>query len=66
MTTRIQLDEINAAISAILSGAQSYKIGSRSITKANLDTLIKERQRLEYKLAAEQGFGISVANFDRR
>ena len=33
------LTEINEAISAIQNGAQSYKIGQQSVTKANLATL---------------------------
>ena len=34
-----ELDEVNAAISAIVRGAQSYTIGSRSVTKASLAEL---------------------------
>lgn len=61
-----QLREINQAITGILTGAQSYRIGTRSLTKANLNYLLQERQRLEFKLASEQGGDISVAVFDRR
>lgn len=64
--TTEQLAEINEAISAILNGAQSYRIGTRSLTRANLRDLLQERQRLEFAVAAEQGSDISVAFFDRR
>lgn len=60
--TKTALSEINEAIRAIQNGAQSYKIGQQSVTKANLATLYAERQRLENKLAAEDGglFGAGV------
>lgn len=53
MTTDDMLQEINQAISAIQSGAQSYKVGNQSVTKANLATLYAERERLEKKAAEE-------------
>ena len=49
-TVREQLENINEAIYNILSGGQSYKIGSRSLTRADLATLIAERNRLESQL----------------
>ena len=30
------LEQVNSAISAVLAGGQSYKIGSRSLTRADL------------------------------
>lgn len=42
-----QLVEVNAAISAILGGAQSYSIAGRSLSRADLSELLKERRRLE-------------------
>ena len=39
-----------AARDAILSGAQSYSISGRSLTRANLDTIIKEIARLEARI----------------
>ena len=45
-----QLENINEAIYNILAGGQSYKIGSRSLTRADLATLIAERNRLESQL----------------
>lgn len=64
--TAEQLAEINMAITAILNGAQSYRIGTRSLTRANLKDLLQERQRLEFKIAGESGCDINVAIFDRR
>lgn len=49
-TAREQLENINEAICNILAGGQSYKIGSRSLTRADLATLIAERNRLESQL----------------
>lgn len=42
-----QLVEVNAAISAILTGAQSYSIAGRSLSRGDLGELLKERRRLE-------------------
>ncbi|HQA07583.1 MAG TPA: peptidylprolyl isomerase [Syntrophomonadaceae bacterium] len=66
MTTQEQLDQVNAAISAILQGAQEYTIGSRRIRRADLQVLFEERRRLEAALAHEKGFSTTVAVFDRR
>jgi hypothetical protein len=41
------LDALKAARLAIVSGAQSYSIGSRSLTRANLQTINDEIARLE-------------------
>ena len=49
-TAREQLENINETIYNILAGGQSYKIGSRSLTRADLATLIAERNRLESQL----------------
>ena len=34
--TAEMLEQVNSAIAAVLSGGQSYKIGSRSLTRADL------------------------------
>ena len=46
-------------------GGQSYKIGTRSLTRADLSTLIAERNRLEAQEAQESGFlyGAYAADF---
>ena len=66
MTVKEQLDQVNAAISAILGGAQEYSIGSRRLRRADLAVLFKERQRLETALAEQNGYTTIVAVFDRR
>lgn len=42
-----RLESLNEAITAIELGAQSYKIGTRTIQKADLNTLYAERNRVE-------------------
>ena len=69
--TRQQLyDEVNKAITAVLVGGQSYKIGSRSLTRANITELRKLRDELAAELAAEGKNclldGASGAFFDGR
>lgn len=48
---KAQLTEVNKTISAIQKGGQSASFGtdgeSRSVTQGDLNTLLKERQRLE-------------------
>lgn len=56
-----QLVEVNAAITAILGGAQSYSIAGRSLSRADLGQLLAERRRLEALAArAERNGGIRV------
>lgn len=57
MATKDQLEEINNAISAVLSGAQSYKIGSRSVQRADLKQLYAMKNDLEAQLAQENTSG---------
>lgn len=64
-----QLTQIENAIKAIESGAQSYSIGSRRVERAQLATLYAERRKLRAAAEAEQtggGGGIYYAAFDRR
>ena len=69
MTNEEQLIEIDKAISSILRTGQSYKIGSRTLTRADLGTLRAMRKDL---LAASEDNGTDlfsntfVAIFDRR
>ena len=49
-TPKEQLEVLNKAIYAILAGGQSYKIGTRSLTRADLATLIEERNRIEMQI----------------
>jgi len=50
-----ELADVNAAIKMILGGAQSYTIGSRSLTRANLSELRKWKKELEDEIAALSG-----------
>lgn len=52
-TNAQMLVEINKAILTILQGAQSYQIGSRKITRADLSQLYKMRQELESGMNAD-------------
>lgn len=61
---RAQLDSVNAAISAIESGAQEYKIGTRSVRRADLSTLYSERHRLESII--ERASGTTTVGVMRR
>ncbi|AYB00222.1 peptidylprolyl isomerase [Lachnoanaerobaculum umeaense] len=69
MTNEEQIIEIDKAISSILRTGQSYKIGSRALTRADLGTLRAMRKDL---LAASEDNGTDlfsntfVAVFDRR
>lgn len=63
------LNEVETAISTILKGGQSYKIGSRSLTRADLGTLIKLRNELLMQVQAGGGrllANTSVAFFEGR
>lgn len=46
------LEQVNKAISAVLMGGQSYKIGSRQLTRADLAMLKSMRDDLEAQLGA--------------
>lgn len=52
-TIQEELQTVNAAIKAILEGAQSYTINNQSVSRANLDTLFKRKEYLESRLAAQ-------------
>lgn len=56
-TPEEQLQVLNEAIYKILAGGQSYKIGTRSLTRADLSALIAERNRLETQM---DGTGTSL------
>lgn len=70
MTSAEMLEQINAAIVKIMVGGQSYKIGSRSLTRADLATLKAMRDDLEAQLTQEESGGLLsrtyVAYFDSR
>ena len=70
MTTQKMLDNVNEAITAIMVGAQSYKIGSRSVTRADLKELYKIKNDLTAQLSQENSGGLFddcyVGIFDSR
>lgn len=51
MTAVERLIEVNKAISNILVGGQAYRIGSRSLTRADLNTLIDMQRDLQSQIA---------------
>ncbi|MBR1476872.1 MAG: peptidylprolyl isomerase [Lachnospiraceae bacterium] len=69
-STAEMLKNVNAAIMAITVGGQSYKIGSRSLTRADLKQLYALRNDLMAQEAAENSTGLFddcyVAIFDKR
>lgn len=52
-----ELNLINAAIEAILGGAQSYTINGQSVTRANLNDLFKRKDLLQSRLEAKSHRG---------
>lgn len=50
-STEEQLKEVNQAIRNILVGGQAYKIGSRSLTRADLNMLLNMQRNLQTQLA---------------
>lgn len=70
MTAAEMLGQVNAAITTVLCGGQSYRIGSRSLTRADLAVLKSVRDDLEAQLADAESGGLLgrtyVAFFDGR
>lgn len=65
------LNDIETAIHAIMVTGQSYKIGTRSLTRADLAELRKMRTALQNEIAAAEEAsgglaGFYVAEFDGR
>lgn len=69
-TAQEMLSEVNNAITTILRGGQSYKIGSRSLTRADLNALKSLRSELQAQSASEQENSLLsnayVCSFDTR
>lgn len=57
-STEEMLDSVNAAIVAIAVGGQSYKIGSRSLTRADLKQLYAIKNDLTAQLASQDSGGL--------
>ncbi len=68
--TQKQLEEVQAAISVILAGGQSYKVGSRALTRADLSKLYDMKKELEAAAAEETSSALgrrsAAAYFDHR
>lgn len=62
-TKEERLAAINIAIQNVLIGGQSYKIGSRSLTRADLDVLLSERDKIEAEMKAEQSSAFFTGTF---
>lgn len=64
------LTEVNNAIYAVLVGGQSYKIGTRQLSRADLNLLYTMRNDLTAQIAAEGATSLLddtfVAVFDGR
>lgn len=58
VTAKDMLDSVNQAIIAIAVGGQSYKIGSRSLTRADLKQLYDMKNDLTAQLASERAGGL--------
>ena len=61
-----ELTEIKKAISKILNGGQSYRIGNRTMTRADLKTLYDMQTKVESEKGGILGRNTSAAVFDRR
>lgn len=57
-STQDMLNKVNEAIMAIAVGGQSYKIGSRSLTRADLKQLYAMKNDLTAQLASETSGGL--------
>lgn len=63
-TLATRLAAVQAAIEAILTGAQSYSLGGRTLTRASLAELIKLEKRLEARIrSAARGGKRNLADF---
>ena len=70
-TTKEMLDDVNKAITSVMAGGQSYRIGSRQLSRADLKELYKIRNDLQAQLLQEEAStglldGCYVGVFDGR
>lgn len=61
------LSQVETAIEQLLTGnVQSYSIGSRNVTKLDLDSLFEQRRILQSELERQSGGGVfSLAKMGR-
>lgn len=64
MTSKELLNEVNTAINTVLIGGQSYRIGSRQLTRADLGELRSLKKELEVQANEEPDglFGNTVVS----
>lgn len=64
MTASEELEKVNTAITAILTGGvSSYTINGRGVTKLSYDSLVKRKKELEAAVARETSGGFFAAQF---
>ena len=63
MTPAELLEQVNKAIATVLVGGQSYKIGSRSLTRADLALLRTMKSDMEAQVAEEENNGLLGRTF---
>jgi hypothetical protein len=69
LTPAERLVQVDAAIASVLAGGQSYRVGSRQLTRASLQQLYAMRNDLQAQVAASSPGLLDdcvVAVFDRR
>ena len=54
-TAREMLEEVNNAIYTVLVGGQSYKLGTRQMTRADLNLIYKMKKDLPAQIQSENG-----------
>ena len=68
MNTEELLKQVNTAIRTVLIGGQSYQIGSRKLTRADLSLLRQMQKELQAEVNAQEASGLLddtyVAFFD--
>ena len=60
-----QLERVQLAIAAIESGAQSYQIANRKVTKGDLATLYAREKSLKAEIARASGGDLYFAELGR-
>lgn len=61
-----QYNNVCKAIEAIENGVQEYRIGSRTVKRADLSVLYRERGRLEDMIESQEAYGTTKAVLIRR
>lgn len=59
-----QLEEVQAAISAIESGAQEYRIGNRTLRRADIQFLYEREKYLREMVESELNGSVALARWN--